>query len=176
MSDDSKDKEMVPVNFEAPKEPYERAKEKLEFGEMSEVLRGRINEVAYGAETTRREELRERLHDLRDDKREIDRSIDELQSDRDDVERKIERVENQLDSIRDADSEYNGALEMLESELQNGKRIFPQHDGVERAARIAEKPKQEVLTDLQERNPDVPDHAFKLSSPHEPNDWREVAE
>lgn len=165
---------MVPVNFEAPKEAYDRAKEKLEFGEMSEELRGRVKEIAYGTDTTRREELRELLESLRTDKREIDTEIHTLQEKRAEKERKIERVENQLDKIRDTDGEYNGALEMLETELFDGVRIHPQHEGVKRAAEIAEKPKQDVLTDLQERNADVPTYAFELSSPHEPTDWREV--
>jgi len=168
------DKELRTVNFKAPKEAYERAKEKLEFGEMSEELRGRVKEIAYGAETTRREELRENLASLRSEKRERATEINNLQEKQRETDRKIERVEMQLDKIRDTDSEYNGALEMLESELQNGNRVFPQHDGVERAANIAQKPKQEVIADLQERNPDVPSHAFELSAPHEPHDWREI--
>lgn len=173
MSDDNTS-DMTPVNFKAPEDAYERAKEKTEWGEISEELRGRINELAYGAETTRREELREQLESLRDDKQEKDTEIRTLQNERDEIERKIERVEQKLDNLRDTDSEYNGAIEMLESQLHDGERLFPQHDGVERAANIAQKPKQEVINDLRERNPDVPDYAFELSSPHEPTDWREV--
>lgn len=172
MTDD--DKEMVPVNFDAPKEAYEQAKENLEWGQMSEELRGRVNEIAFGAETTRREELRERLTSLRDDKRKKESKIRDFQNERDHIDRKIERIEQQLDSIRDNEGEYNGALEMLESRLLDGERLYQQHEGLERVANIAEKPKQEFIKDLQKRNPEVPSYAFELSSPHEPTDWREV--
>jgi len=172
----SQDEDMVPVNFKAPEEAYETAKDKLEFGEMSEELRGRVKEIAYGAETTRREELREDLEELRSEKRERATKITNLQEQQRETERKIERLEMQLDNIRDTDEEYNGALEMLEEQLHRGNRVHKNHDGLERAANIAEKPKDDVITDLQERNPDVPAHAFELSNPHEPLDWRDVRE
>jgi chromosome segregation ATPase len=168
------DKEMVPVNFKAPKEAYEQAKEELTFGEMSEELRGRIHEIAFGAQTTRREELRERLESLRSDKREIETEIQKKREERQETERKIERVESKLDNLRDKEGEYNGALEMLESELLDGNRLYSQHDGVKRAAQLGQKSKDEVLADLQERNPEVPSYAFELSSPNQPIDWREV--
>jgi hypothetical protein len=63
---------------------------------------------------------------------------------------------------------------MLESELLDGNRLYSQHDGVKRAAQLGQKSKDEVLADLQERNPEVPSYAFELSSPNQPIDWREV--
>jgi len=168
------DKEMVPVNFKAPKDAYEQAKGKLAFGDMSKELRGRIKEIAYGAQTTRREELRERLETLRSDKRELEAEITKKREERQEKERKIERVESKLDDLRDKEGEYLGALEMLESELMEGARLHPQHDGVKRAAQLGQKQKDDVLADLQARNEDVPAYAFELASPHEHTDWREV--
>ena len=83
-------------------------------------------------------------------------------------------MEQRLDDLRDIEGEYNGALEMLESRLLQGERIYIQLDAVENAAQLGEKNKQDVLEDLKDRNPDVPGYAFELCPVHEPHDWREV--
>lgn len=164
------------VTFNADKETVETAKEKLEYGELSEELRGRLDEIAYGAQTTKREQLKEQLEKLRGDKQEVHHEIEELENEEKEIDRKIRRVEEQLDAIRDTDGEYNGALEMIEVKLERGERMFSTHEDVERAAQIGQKPKQDVIQDLRERNPDLPDEAFELSAPHEPTNWRETTE
>lgn len=162
------------VLFEADPEAYEIAKEKLEHGEMSEELRSRVNEIAYGITVGRQERLKEELHTLRDRRHSQVAERDALNADISETERKIERVEGKLDTLRDQAAEYNGALDTLESQLHEGERLFPKHDGVETAAQIGGKSIQDVLDDLRERNPDVPAYAFELSHPNEPFDWREV--
>jgi chromosome segregation ATPase len=172
MTDD--DKQMV--TFKIDEETYEIAKGKQEHGELSEELRTKLNKIAYGTQTTKREKLREELESLRSDKRDIETQIDQLRDERENKERKIARIEDRLDALRDTEGEYSGALEMLESRLLEGERIYTKLDAVEKASQVGEKTKDAVIQDLQERNPDVPSCAFELSSPHEPMDWREVSD
>lgn len=160
------------VTFKVDEETYEIAKGKLQHGELSEELRTRLDQIAYGTQTTKREQLREELQSYREKKRELDNEIGQLRKERDEVNRKIERVEDQLDTLRDRDGEYNGALEMIESRLHDGKRIHPKHDLVDQAAQVGDKTSSDVIDDLMERNPDVPTCAFELASPDEPTDWR----
>lgn len=162
------------VTFKVEEETYEIAKGKLDHGQMSDELRTALNRIAYGTKTTKREQLREELETLRSDKRELDKKIDKLRQERSEKERKIERVEDKLETIRDMEGEYNGALEMLESRLHEGQRIYPEMDGVERAATVGDKTKSDVIGDLKERNPDVPDFAFDVASPHEATNWQNV--
>jgi len=162
------------VTFKVEEETYEIAKSKLDHGQMSEELRTALNRIAYGTKTTKREQLREELETLRSDKRDLDKEIDELRQERSEKERKIERVEDKLDTLRDIESEYNGALEMLESRLHEGERIYPEDDGVERAAIVDDKSKSDVIADLKQRNPDVPGFAFSVASPHEATNWQNV--
>jgi len=53
--------------------------------------------------------------------------------------------------------------------LLDGARIFPERVDDELDA-------ERVISELKERNPDVPEYAFRLSKQHEPIDWREVDE
>lgn len=168
----SDDKQLV--TFKVEQETYDIAKDKLEYGQLTDELRPVLKRIAYGAETTKREQLREKLETLRDDKRGLDDSIRQLQKQRKEKSRKIERVEDRLDTLRNIEGEYNGALEMLESQLHQGERIFTKHDGVQRAADVGEKSRSAVIADLKERNPDVPEYAFELSNAHEPVNWKEL--
>jgi chromosome segregation ATPase len=169
---DEEEKQMVTFNIDL--DTYQQAKEKLAHGEMSEELRMKLKRIAYGTDASKREQLREKLHTLREDKRDIESEINTLRGKRSEKTRKIERVEQRLDDLRDIEGEYNGALEMLESRLLQGERIYIQLDAVENAAQLGEKNKEDVLEDLKDRNPDVPAYAFELSPVHEPTDWREV--
>lgn len=168
----SEDDEKQMVTFNIDLDTYQQAKEKLEHGQMSQELRMKLKRIAYGTDASKREQLREELHTLREDKRDIEREISNLREQRSEKTRKIERVEQRLDDLRDIEGEYNGALEMLESRLLQGERIHENLDGVENAAQLGEKTKQDVLEDLQDRNPEVPLYAFELSPVHEETDWR----
>jgi len=175
MSDSEKnDKEMKQVGFEAEREVVERVKEDLEYGDLSEELRHRLQEIAYGTRTARKEQLREKLQSLREKDREILRDIQQSQEKRKEKQREIERVEQKLETLRDTEGEYAGALEMLEARLHDGERIHKKLDAVDHAADVGDTTREGVLEDLAERNPDVPNFAFELSVPHESFDWRDV--
>lgn len=160
------------VNFNADVDAYEQAKKKTDYGELSEKLRQRVNEIAYGTEVTERKRLREKLNTLRKEKRDIDKKIEDLTHTRDERQREIENVEQRLDALMETDGEYEGFLQALESDLRDGKRVDPGHGKVERAAELGECDPVDVVEALKERNPEVPDMAFRLPKPHEPANWK----
>ena len=159
------------VNFNVDEETYELAKNKLEYGEMSELLRQTVRGVAVGTDTTERERKQELLEDKRKAVRDIDREIDDLENDKDEILREIERIERRLNELLEQDGEYDGVLAMLEEDLHSGVRILGGSDKVAKAAQIGDCSREDVVADLKERNPDVPEKAFRPAELGEPAAW-----
>jgi len=162
------------VNFTVDAEAHERAKRRSEYGELSERLRQTINELAYGTEVTERKRLKEKLEDLRGDKRDVDKEIEDLRHQRDELEREISRVEDRLDALMDTEGEYEGFLQAIESDLHEGMRFDPGHGKIERAAELGDCDEQDVIDALRERNPEVPNIAFKTATQGVPPNWKEA--
>ena len=160
------------VTFLAPEESWKEAQDKTEHGEMSERFRSEIDRVAHGADVAEENRLMDRLQTHREDRREAERKIREWQEERDELDRKIERIETRLDELRDQEGEYDGVLAMLEADLQDGVRIMEGTDKVKRAAQIGDCDPADVIQDLKDRNPDVPDMAFRQARGNESPNWK----
>lgn len=148
------------INFTVEEAAKDLAKDKLDHGELSTELRETIHRIAYGQEISKRERLQRQLADLRDDKDSIRSTIREKQAELEEVEDKITRVEERLDGMERREDKYDATLQMLEEKLYDGGRVFEDHGQVLKAAKIGGKEPEDVITELKERNPSVPDHAF----------------
>jgi chromosome segregation ATPase len=164
------DREPVRVLVDA--DVKQKLKRDLEHGELSERLREEANRIAYGSETAERERVQRELVELREERRDLNDEISSLQHERDEVERKIERAEHRLSELEDKAGEYDGVLAMLEEDLSEGARVFHGTEKVKRAAEIGNCDPEDVIADLQERNPNVPDLAFEKPDPNEHPNWR----
>ena len=160
------------VGFEVDKDTVETAKQKLEFGEMSQRLRETLEAIAHGTEVAEETRLTDRLQTLREERRSLRQQRDNVENDLDEVNRKIERVEQRLDSLREQDGQYDGVLAMLEEDLHSGVRILGGSDKIKRAAELGDCSVDEVIDDLKERNPEVPEKAFRPAQAGEPADWQ----
>lgn len=160
------------VGFEVDADAYEEAQNKTEWGGLSQQLRKKVHEVAYGTEVTERKRLKEKLERLRKEKREVTQEIDDLRHERDEKEREISRVEERLDVLMEDEGEFDGYLQALETDLHSGKRVDPQHAQVEKAADLGDCDPQEVIDALMERNSDVPQEAFRDAKLHEEPNWK----
>ena len=160
------------VGFEVDKDTVETAKQKLEFGEMSQRLRETLEAIAHGTEVAEETRLTDRLQTLREERRSLKQQRDNVENDLDEVNRKIERVEQRLDSLREQDGQYDGVLAMLEEDLHSGVRILGGSDKIKRAAELGDCSVDEVIEDLKERNPEVPEKAFRPAQAGEPADWQ----
>lgn len=169
MGDDKKN-----AGFLVDGSALEQAKENCEHGELSEELRRTVTRLAYGAETTERERLREELETHRENIRGLQQEIQAKQNELSEERRKAERVEERLDAMRDMDAHYEGMLDAIESDLKDGKRVWADQPRIQKAAETAGVSTQEVLGTLRERNPDLPAEAFQ--EPSMPGDvkWRDV--
>jgi chromosome segregation ATPase len=149
------------INFSVDQDAKELAKGKLEHGELSEALRETVRSIAFGEEVGKHEKIKARLLSLRDTKDELRSEKRELEANIEDVEQKIARVEERLDKLDRKEDKYEASLEMLEDQLMTGTHIFPDHGQVVKAAMLGEKEPEDVINDLQERNPSVPHYAFE---------------
>ena len=160
------------VTFNMDEQTVEEAKDKLEHGEMSEVLREALREVAYGADVAEESKLTDRLRTLREKRRVKRQERDSIESTIDEIDRKIERVEQRLDTLREQEGEYDGVLAMLEEDLDEGVRMIETSTKVKRAATIGGCNTEDVINDLKERNPNIPDRAFRKPQGTEGPKWK----
>jgi chromosome segregation ATPase len=148
------------ITFLIPEETAEKAKAKLEHGEMSDRLRDTLNRIAHGADVAEQTRVKEALQQKRREKREIESEIETLRRNREEKEREIERLEERLDTLANQDGEYEGVLKALESLLEDGRRVFVGHGQVKEAAAVGECSQEDVIDDLKDRNPTVPEEQF----------------
>jgi len=158
------------INFTVEDDAKQLAKEKLEHGELSTELRETIHRVAFGEKISKREQSRKRLAELRDEKDAKRSEIRDAEAELEEIEDKIARVEERLDNMERREDKYEASLEMLEESLQQGEHVFEDHGQVIKAAKVGGKETEDVIAELKDRNPMVPDHAF-VSKLHTTETW-----
>lgn len=161
------------VTFLVPEASWTEAQDKTDHGEMSERLRETVDRVAHGADVAEETRLTDRVESLREEQRELRQERDNIESDLEEVGRKIERVERRLSELRDQEGEYDGVLAMLEADLDDGARVMEGTPKVKKAAKIGDCNPSDVIADLKERNPDVPDKAFRSARSNENPNWKQ---
>lgn len=161
----------VRISVQMRRQLREDAKRNAERGELSEEVRDLYRRIAYGSDGTSEnseleqakaelEDVRDRIDDLRKQRRKIDAEIESQES-------RAARLEERISSLEEKDDKFDTVVDTLETMLYDGSRIFPERvDDAVNAGR--------VIQELKDRNPDVPDCAFRLAERHEPTDWREV--
>lgn len=165
--------EKTQVHFKVDKNTKELAKERLEHGELSTELREKLQQIAYGEEVSKRERAHKRLAELREKKDEKRAEKREIEAELEEIEGEIKRLEERLDNMERREDKYEATLEMLEETLYAGGRVFEDHGQVMKAAKIGGKETQDVIAELKERNPSIPDHAY-VQKLHTNKEWHGV--
>jgi len=163
------------INFKVEQDAKELAKEKLDHGELSTELRETIHRIAFGEEISKREQSRKRLAELRDAKDKKRSEIREAEAELEEIEDQIARVEERLDNMERREDKYEASIEMLEQTLRDGGHVFEDHGQVIKAAKIGGKETEDVIAELQERNPTIPDYAF-MPKFHAAEEWDGTAD
>lgn len=158
------------INFTVEANAKDLAKEKLDHGELSTELRETIHRIAYGEEISKRERMHKQLAEKRDKKDSLRAEKRELETEIEQVEGEIARLEERLDGMERQEDKYEATLEMLEETLLAGGRVFEEHGQVMKAAKIGGKEPEDVIAELKDRNPTVPDHAY-VQKMHAPEEW-----
>lgn len=167
--------ETVQVSHLVPEHVKNAAKTNAEYGELSEKVRVLYETVAFGEEVGERSQLERELQSLRDKKDKKRAEKRELETEIENIERREVRLEEQLNSLSSKDDKFEGAIEMLEQQLYDGTHIFPEHGTVQKAAGLGEMEPNHVIQKLKDRNPGIPDYAFKTQM-HAEQQWTGCSE
>lgn len=156
MSDDH-----VRVTHRVPEHARDAAQSKTEHGELSDLVRGVYRRIAFGEDVDQHESVKMELERVRDEKDETQAKIRELQADLESLRTKETRLEEKLSEHTSREQKYEGHLDQLEAQLLDGSHIPKSYNGVVQAAKEGEKEPEDVIDELKERNPQVPEYAFE---------------
>lgn len=151
------------VVAEIDAETHEILKRRLNHGELSEIIRDVSNTVAYGGGWDRTEVIDRRiaekeseLRDLREQRRDTDADIETLEDD-------LRDLRNEREEMQTEEEQFEGALWSFEQSFRRGELGHLTEDDPRLADLANEfaKSREELYNLIRDRNPDVPDHAFK---------------
>ena len=162
------DRERVQVNHEVPEEYRRLAQRKTEHGEMSERVRDIYKQAAYPNDVDDREDIDERLRELRGEcdqlKLERRRAVERLDAEIDSKEKQIARLEERKDAARSKADQFEGALAQLVTHVENGGHIWETYPGVEQAAETIGESPEFVIEKVRERAPGTDKDQFEQGS------------
>lgn len=150
----------VRTTITMPRHLRDAAKENAEHGELSERVRSLYRRIAFGEDVDQHETVKLELERVRSDKDDVRAQIRDLQAELDRLETKEARLEEKLSKHTSRQQKYEGHLESLETLLYDGVHVDEEHPGVEKAANAAQVSPSDVIDDLRERNPQIPDYAY----------------
>lgn len=155
------DGEMALLTARVNEQRKDRVKERLEHGGLTREIRDLLKRLDEhtGSE---KERLKQELQEARETRDEWVQTREEANSHIEQQNKRIERLENELDSIRDKEGEYEGHLQSIETIMhEQGASVWPEHTQIQRAAQVGDCEVHDVIADLQQRNPSLPQSRFE---------------
>lgn len=163
MSEDSDRDDWPTIAFTAPPEDKELFDELTEHGEKSFLFRHFVRSYnesqGYDRRTahdSRLEFLQEKLDEAKARRAQADADVQELEDE-------IELVRERRESVLTQQEEYEIALSTFERAFRAGEfgHVDAGHARIQELADEYRRRPDDVHDDLRDRNPDVPDHAFR---------------
>lgn len=164
LDDEEEEDELVQVSHLVPESVREDAQKNSGHGDLSDAVRMAYRTVAYGDDYQNTARLKQRLERAKNEYRRLVEEKDAIEAEMEDAEDRIRTLREQLEKAEEADERFEEKMQELESKLHSGTHIFPNHGDVIEAAEAGGVAEAEVIEELQERNPDVPEDAFKPAS------------
>jgi len=152
---------MEQVNHLVPKRTKERAGRVAQWGELSEAVR-RVYEAfadSGGDEAViRLEAERQRVVTQREA---LEDQIASLQTELERLETREQEIEDQIAEAEIRGSKYESLCDDLLTMLDNGESIWPEHGLVQETAAVSGKAPDEVISELKDRRPHLPETRFE---------------
>lgn len=152
--------ETVQVTHRIPKHVRDAAQEATERGVLSEAVRNVYRAAAHGETFDGHERVAAELAS-------IDAERERLSAQREHADERLATLEERradLESVSDREADrstdYEAELDQIEADLHDGMHVFEEHGVVQQAAQAGGVTPAEVIEELKERNPEVPDYAF----------------
>ncbi len=112
----------------------------------------------FGGE--RQELIDMKISQKEDEEEMILQHINELKEDLEDVREEKQALLSKREELEEEQNAYEEHLQEMEEFLLQGRHLDPSHPRVENAARVGDVDPTEVIEELKDRNPEVPDYAF----------------
>lgn len=122
----------------------------------------------FGGE--RQELIDMRINQKQEEEEMILQHIDELKDDLEDVREEKQALLSKRAKMEEEQNAYEEHLEDLEEFLLQGRHLDPSHARVKNAANVGDVEPAEVIQDLKDRNPVVPEYAF-VDGLHAEQSW-----
>lgn len=151
------------MGAQVPVETAEVAKEKLEYGEWSEYARELAEVIAFGDgfnERTPYDVVIAKKKDELDHAREMRAEWEsEVQS----LTEEIENLKQEREEYKTTEDQFEGALWQLEQDFRAGEigHLDETQPKIKNLAERFDKTPESLMETLRQRNPDVPQYAFK---------------
>lgn len=168
MTDDDK-KKHVGAHLEATL--VEQAREKAEYGQIKSVIEQSLVRFVHGEDQSEHARLKTELENITDENAEKRDQIRQLESEIERNEARHQRIQNRIDELNRVEGEFERKLSQIEGLLYDGTRITERHHLVKEAAEMQESEPLTVLGQLKERNPGVPENAYRLAKKGESPSW-----
>lgn len=155
------DDDYVRVTHRVPEHVRDAAQQNTEHGDLSELVRSLYGRIAFGDAEGGAESIEIELERVRAEKDDLRQQIRELQNELQTVEQAETRLEEKLSTHRSREDKYEAHLEGLEASLYDGQHVDPTHPLVKKAASAMNVEPDDVIAELQDRNPAIPEYAFQ---------------
>lgn len=159
MGDD--ESKMVQVSHLVPEDLREDAKENSGHGDLSDAVRQAYRIIAYGDDYEDTFRLQQRLERARNEYERLVEDKEQIEREMRDVSSRIDSLDRKLEESKEAEAAFEDELSHLEAAVRSGEHIFPSHGKVQNAAEIGSVEPKDVVDQLKNRNPEIPDDAFK---------------
>lgn len=159
--DEDDDDELVQVSHLVPKSVKEQAHANSEYGELSEAVRDAYRVIAYGDAYAGPARLRQELEKLRNDRERTESELDDLRDRLDVLDQREAELERRIDEAEARETSFDDAIDSLEADLRDGMAVFPDHGRVQSLVAGSEYTADDIIAELRERNPSLPEAAFK---------------
>lgn len=172
--EDDEEDETVSFAAKMPRRLREDAKRNTGHGELTEEIRNLFRRFAYGPEAGQEtseldrleaqlQEVRQHLDSLRYDRRQVDIEIETYET-------RATRLEEKVSALERRRSELDTKTETLETMLHNGDRWWPKR--IMNSINVDRSTAEKIHRELKERNPELPEDAFKVPAVHQEFDWK----
>ena len=120
----SSNDDYVHVSHRVPADVRDMAQDNAEYGEITELVRSIYQKKAYGSSELDRDQIDERLRELRHERDEtrleLRRTTEEYESELQKLEVEIARLEERKDKTKSKSDKFEGAIGQLISRMGNG--------------------------------------------------------
>ena len=158
---EDEDDELVQVNHLVPESIRDTAQENGEHGEVSEAVRTAYRIVAFGEEFGGANRLEMELRKVQDEKQRTEAKIREVEAELENLAQREEQIKDRIADVDSRNERFEKTLSDLEAMLDRGEAVFEGHAAVQSAARLGSRNPHEIVETLKDRNPDLPEKAFK---------------